>query len=137
MAGAASRDLRILKDSTPIAGVNSKSIAVADEPIDVTTDEDSGFRTLLEASGTKTMDISFSGVTKDQVMEELIMTGGSKLLTDITVEFPTFGAQTTGATISGNFFFNGMTINGGGSDGAIEFDGTLQSSGEWTYTPGS
>jgi len=103
MAGAASRDLRILKDSTPIAGVNSKSIAVADEPIDVTTDEDNG----------------------------------SKLLTDITIEFPTFGAQVTGATISGDFYFNGYTENGGGSDGAIEFDGTLQSSGEWTYTPGS
>jgi predicted secreted protein len=135
--GAASRDLLIKKGATRLAGINSKSIAVADEPIDITTDEDGGFRLLLDVSGTSTLDISFSGVTKDTVLRALALTGGSKLLTDITIEYPPVGAQTTGDSISGDFFFNGLTENGGGSDGAIEFDGTMQSSGEWTFTAGS
>lgn len=136
--GAASRDLIISKNSQRLLGINSKSIAVAKEPIDITTDEDNGYRLLLDVAGTKTLDISFSGVTKDVALRGIIMTEGGQMLTDIEIEFPIDGAQTTtGDKISGDFFFNGYTENGGGSDGAIEFDGTLQSSGEWTYTVGS
>lgn len=135
--GAASRDLLIKKGATRLAGITSKSIAVANEPIDITTDEDNGFRLLLDQAGTKTLDISFSGITKDTVLRGLALTVGSMLFTDITIEYPPIGAQTTGDSISGDFYFNGLTENGGGSDGAIEFDGTLQSSGEWTFTPGA
>ena len=137
MAGAASRDLLIEKNDIAIAGVNSKSIAIAKEPIDITTDEDNGYRTLLSEAGTKSLDISISGVTKDTLLRSLIMTEQSMLLTDISIQYPPYGAQSTGDTITGDFYFNGFTENGGGSDGAVEFDGTLQSSGAWTYTVGT
>lgn len=137
MAGAASRDLLILKNSTAIAGVNAKSIAVASSPIDVTTDEDSGYRTLLDASGLETLDISGSGVEKAAVLRDLAHSSGTKLLTDVTIEFPPIAAEVTGASISGDFFLTSYTSNGGNSDGAIEFDFALQSSGQWTYTPGA
>jgi predicted secreted protein len=133
----ASRDLIISKNSTRLLGINSKSISVAKEPIDITTDEDNGYRLLLDVAGTKTMDISFSGITKDLTLRGIIMTDGGQLLTDIEIEFPPVGAQSSGDTITGDFFFNGHNENGGGSDGAIEFDGTLQSSGVWTYTVGT
>ena len=136
-AGAASRDILVKKGATRIAGINSKSVAIAKEPIDVTTDEDNGYRTLLSEAGTKTLDVSFSGVFADGVLLDIAATEQTQLLTDITLEFPPVGAQTTGAEFSGNFYLNGMTINGGGSDGAIEFDGTLQSSGPWVYTVGT
>lgn len=137
MTAAASRDLLILKNSTAIAGVNAKSINFAGSPIDVTTDEDGGYRVLLDASGLETLDISGSGVEKDAVLRDLALTAGTvKLLTDITIEFPTVGTETTGASISGDFFLTSYTSNGGSSDGAIEFDFALQSSGQWTYTPG-
>lgn len=137
MAGGASRDLLILRGGTRIAGVNSKSVAVAKEGIEITTDEDNGYRLYLPEAGTKTLDISFSGVTKDPTLRAQILTEQAQLLTDITVEYPPIGSQTTGDSLSGDFYFNGYTDNGGGSDGAIEFDGTLQSSGEWTFTAGS
>lgn len=138
MAAAASRLLLVKQNAIALAGISSKSMAVAKEPIDVTTDEDNGYRLLLDVAGTKTLDISFSGVTKDTDLRALILTEQSQLLTDITLEFPITGSQvTTGDVISGNFYFNGMSETGGGSDGAIEFDGTFQSSGEWTYTAGS
>lgn len=133
---AASRDLIIKKDSTALMGINSKSLSLAKEPIDVTTDEDNGFRLLLADAGTKTLDISFSGVTKDTILRTLIMTDQSQLLTDITIQYPPYGAQAAGDTITGDFYFNGFTENGGGSDGAVEFDGTLQSSGVWTWAAG-
>lgn len=129
MAAGKSRDFIIKKNAVAIAGVTSKSVAIAKEPIDITTDSDDGFRTFLADAGTKSLDISFSGVTKDKVMRELIITDQTVLLTDITIEYP------DGSTITGNFVFNGFTENGGSPDGAVEFDGTLQSSGAWVYTP--
>ena len=136
MAGAASRDLLVKKNSVALLGINAKSISIAKEPIDITTDENNGYRTLLEVSGTKSLDISFSGVTKDVLLRSIIMVDGGQLLTDIEIQYPLFGGQTVGDTITGDFFFNGWTENGGSSDGAIDFSGTLQSSGEWIFTPG-
>ncbi len=136
--GSASRDLIINKNATRLLGINAKSISCGKEPIDITTDEDNGYRLLLSQAGTKALDISFSGVTKDTILRKQILTEQTQLLTDIDIEFPLVGSQTvTGDTITGDFFFNGHSENGGGSDGAIEFDGTLQSSGEWTYIEGS
>ena len=134
---AASRDLIINKNATRLLGINSKSISVAKEPIDITTDEDNGYRLLLDVAGTKTLDISFSGVTKDGLLRGIINTDGGQMLTDIEIEFAPIGAQSAGDTITGDFFFNGFNETGGGSDGAIEFDGTLQSSGVWVYTVGT
>ena len=138
MAGAASRLLLVKKGGTTLVGVNAKTIAAGSSAIDVTTDDDSGFRTLLDVAGVETLGISGSGVTKDPVLRQLILTGGSKLLTDITIEYPKVGSQaTTGDSIAGDFYFSSFTETGGSSDGAIEFDFSMQSSGEWTLTPGS
>ena len=136
-AGAASRDILVKKGATRIAGINSKSIAIAKEPIDVTTDEDNGYRTLLSAAGTKTLDISFSGVFADGILLDITASEQTQLLTDITLELPIVGAQTTGASFSGNFYLSGITVSGGSPDGAAEFDGTLQSSGAWTFVAGA
>jgi predicted secreted protein len=136
--GAASRDLTISKDSTRLLGINSKSISVAKEPIDITTDEDNGYRLLMSQAGTKTLDLSFSGVVKDLVLRGQMMDEQTQLLTDIEIQFPIVGAQTTtGDTITGNFYLSAYGEDGGGYDGAIEFNGSLQSSGVWTRTAGS
>tara|TARA_R110002167_G_scaffold180152_4_gene380350 strand:- start:7693 stop:8106 length:414 start_codon:yes stop_codon:yes gene_type:complete len=137
MAAAASRDLIIKKNAVRWLGITSKGVSIAKEAIDITSDEDNGFRTLLDDVGSKTLDISFSGVTKDTTIRTLINTDGSQLYTDITVEFPPVGAQTTGDTISGSFFLNSVSETGGDSNGTISFDGALQSSGAWTYTAGA
>jgi len=88
-------------------------------------------------AGTKTLDISFSGITKDDTLRDIILGSGSALLTDIEIEYPPIGTQTTGDTITGDFYFNGFTEDGGDKAGAITFSGTLQSSGEWTHTKGT
>ena len=137
MAAAASRDLIIKKNAVRWLGITSKGVSIAKEAIDITSDEDNGYRTLLDDVGSKTLDISFSGVTKDTTIRTLINTDGSQLYTDITVEFPPVSAQTTGDTISGSFFLNSVSETGGDSNGTISFDGALQSSGEWTYTAGA
>ena len=135
--GGASREMAILKNGVRILGAQSKSISVGSTPIDVTSDEDNGFRLFLDEVGLQTLDISASGVTKDETLRQLALTGGSKLFQDVTIEFPPVGTQTTGDEISGDFYFDSFNENGGGSDGALEYDFTMKSSGEWTLTPGT
>ena len=50
------------------AGVRSKSLSINNDPVDVTSDEDGGYRTLLDTPGQVALDITFSGIEKDTVM---------------------------------------------------------------------
>lgn len=129
MAANKGRDLLIKKGSATLAGIRTKTISAAGEPIDITSDDDNGFRTLLACPGNRSLDISFDGITKDAVLRSVVLTGGDDyLLEDITVEYP------NGDTISGSFFLTNVDETGAYND-AITFSGSLQSSGQWTYTP--
>ena len=100
-----------------IKGVRTKNPTVTREPIDVTTDDDAGWRTLLAEPGQRQIDLSFSGITEDETLIAAIMSGASVVET-IRIIVP------TGGSFEGDFFFN-----------AVTFEGELQSSGEITYTP--
>lgn len=120
------RKLLIKKDGTLIAGVRTKSMTIGNEAIDVTTDDDSGFRTLLEESATKQIDLSVEGLTKDDTLLAIAANGGT-LIDTYTIEFP------SGATISGDFRFNNFEMGAEYTD-AITFTSEIHSTGEYTYT---
>lgn len=131
------RELLIKKATVVLAGVRTKSLSFAGEPVDVTTDDDTGARTLLAESGQEAIDLSVEGITKDTVLRAAALGSGSLMLTDITLEFPKTGTQvTTGDTISGSFFLSSLEESGTYND-AMTFSASLQSSGAWTYTPGA
>ena len=122
------RELVVKKDSTAIAGVQTKSVSVDGSPVDITSDDDSGWRTLLSDPGVRSVDMSVEGVTKDAILRAAVFDGTSLLLTDITLDYP------NGDALSGNFYLANLEENGTHND-AVKFTGTLQSSGEITYTP--
>lgn len=123
------RNLKINRGSTAIAGIRAKTITANGEPIDVTTDDENGFRTLLSDPAVRSIDISFEGVTKDNELRQVLLTGATTLLlTDINIDYP------NGDTLTGDFYFNNLEETGNYND-AVQFSGSLQSSGEWTYTP--
>lgn len=127
MAASSGRELLIKKGATVLAGVRTKTVTINGEPIDVTTDDDSGFRTLLADPATRSIDLSVEGITKDAVLRAIVAGGGSQLLTDITVEYP------DGAVIAGDFYLVSIEESGEYQD-AVTFTASLQSSGEYTYT---
>lgn len=127
MAAESGRNLVINKNATAIAGVRAKTITTGNEAIDISTDDELGWRTLLTNPGQRTFDISIEGVTKDTVLRAAAF-GANLLLTDITVDFP------DGATLSGDFYFNNYEESGNYND-AVTFSASLQSSGVITYTP--
>jgi predicted secreted protein len=130
MAAANGRELKVLKNNVVIAGVRTKTVAIAGAPVDITTDDDQGFRTMLGEAGTYSIDLTVEGVTKDDTLRAVILAGGSLLLTDITIEYP------DGGEISGDFFLASVEDSGEYAD-ALTFSASLQSSGAWTYTAGT
>ena len=130
MAKSIGRNLKIKKGGTVIAAVRAKSISWAGEPVDITTDDDAGFRTLLsDAQGQEQIDISGDGVTTDSIFRDIALDPAtSKHLTDITLEWE------TGEIIAGDFRLASYEETGPYNE-ARTFTFSLQSSGQWVYTP--
>ena len=134
MAVAPGRDLLIERSTdggttyVKIASVREKSVAKTNEPIDVTTDDSLAHRTLLAEPAMRTVDVSVSGVTDDDILMAAISASTASLvLEDIRVTYP------DGATDEGTFFLNSLTRTGSYQD-AVTFEAQLLSSGEVVYT---
>ena len=134
MAEIAGRKLLIQRDiigvPTTIASVRSKSVSISNEPIDITTDDSDGWRTLLAEPGNRTVDISVSGVMVDDELRALILAAtDSVVLESISIVYP------DGGSIEGSFYLNSYSETGEYQD-AVTFEASLQSSGPITYSTG-
>ncbi len=114
---------------TVIAGVRTRSFTVDSAPIDITTDDDTGLRTLLEEAGQQQLDISVEGLLKDDTLLTKII-NGSTFIQEMTIKLPFSPGN---GTIVGDFRLNNFEVSGE-YQGAITFSATLQSSGTFTYT---
>lgn len=71
---------------TQATGLTAKSVSLANEPIDITSDDDNGFRTSLDdVSGSRSADFKLSGVIKDQTLLAKVALEAS---IDIRIVFP-------------------------------------------------
>jgi predicted secreted protein len=117
--------------SSPVAvgilGARNKTMTMNGEPVDVTSDDDSGYRTLLETdAGQKSVDLSIEGITKD-----------GAFLSDITNDafVDSYEILITGiGTLAGMFFVVNAAITGPYNE-ASGFSAEFQSTGVWTFTP--
>ncbi|CAB4157271.1 COG5437 Predicted secreted protein [uncultured Caudovirales phage] len=134
MAGANGRQLIIEwgTGATPpvLVGIRTRGYTVTNDYVDVTTDDDGGWRTLLAAPGLRSMEVTVGGISSDQVLiaDAIASTVTAKTL---QVEFP----LTTG-NLSGLFLCSSFEQTGE-HDGAVEFTATFMSAGVVTYTAGS
>lgn len=111
-----------------IACLRTKSFTIANEAIDITDDCSGAWRELLAEPGNRTIDISASGLSKDDTITALVVTDtASVVLEDIQIELP------SGATIDGSFFITSYAQTGEYQD-AVTFDLEMQSSGAPTFT---
>lgn len=128
MAANVGRNLLLKTGSTVLAGLRTKGISINGEPIDITTDDDGGYRTLLDEAGQKALDISIDGITKDNDLRQAMATGMTLTLAGVSLEYP------NGDTLTGTFMLVSLEESAAYND-AVTFTGSLQSSGAWTYTP--
>jgi len=132
MAGASGRDLKIEWGSGPTAlvGVRTRGYTVTNDYVDVTTDDDSGWRTLLANPGLRSIEVTVGGISSDQVLIADIMAANVAAKT-LHIEFPI----TTG-NLAGTFLVSSFEQSGE-HDGAVEFSATFMSTGAVTYTAGT
>jgi TP901-1 family phage major tail protein len=124
------RDLTFTWDSVALAGVQTKGYTVSNTYVDVTTDDEDGWRTLLADPGLRAVEATVGGITKNQVLLAEVMKAsitGEPLLIDL---------PTTTGTLAGTFLCSSYEETGE-HDGAVKFTATFMSSGAVTYTAGT
>lgn len=126
MAGNAGRKVNFEWGGDTVPGVREKSIAIAGEPIDVTSDDSDGWRELLSEAAENQVDLSLSGVTKSHALKTAWFEGDRT--EEVTITYP------DGATLAGTFFLASFTDTAPYND-AMTFEAELQSSGPVTFTP--
>jgi TP901-1 family phage major tail protein len=111
-----------------VAGVREKSVNFGAGPVDVTSDEDSGWRTLLTVAGQQEVNMSVSGILKSNTLKTDMFAGNRTKVAELV--FP------DGGVITGDFYLasyeEGATYNG-----EQTFTAELQSTGSVSYTPPS
>lgn len=115
------------KGLTTVAAVRTRSMTLGNEVVDITSDDDNGFRTMLAEPGNKTLDLTVEGVFKDATMLTVAMST-SDILEAFSILFPTIG------TIAGDFVVTSFEA-GAAYNEAGTFSCSLQSSGTFTFTP--
>lgn len=111
-------------EETLIASLTSKEMSVADEPVDITSDDDAGWRKLLaDTSGTRSVDISVEGILKTNQVGVLIE-GGDDI--GLAFNIPTV------RKITGTFRVTAYSTGAPTAEG-VTFSATFQSSGAVTF----
>lgn len=131
MAGANGRQLTIEWGAGPttLVGIRTKGYTITNDYVDVTTDDDDGWRTLLADPGLRSIEVTVGGISSDQVLIADIMDANVSAKT-LHIEFP----LTTGNLV-GSFLISSFEQTGE-HDGAVEFSATFMSTGAVTYTAG-
>lgn len=117
-------------DDTTLAGVRTRGLTVTNDYVDVTTDDDEGWRTLLADPGLRSLEITIGGVTKDEILLAEIMAANVEAKA-LTANLPT--SLTTPGTVDGDFLISSFEQTGD-HDGEVEFSVTFMSTGVITYT---
>lgn len=121
MAAKLGRKLLVTWGGTPLAGVREKGVNRNGEPVDVTSDDDNGWRTLLTEAGQNQIDISISGVSKNPDLRADWHAGSRTKTLEITDTIT--GEETTGT------YFLASYNETGSYNGAVTFEATFQSTG--------
>lgn len=137
MARTNGRDIKIFdgdsSTGTLLAVVNSKTININNNPVDVTGDSDAGWITLLQRPGTKQVSFDCSGFTDSETLRERALSAtGSDIQKTMTIAYldPADGS-TIVYEITGTFNITAFSETGA-SDGGLEFSASFQSSGAVT-----
>lgn len=132
MSGFNGRALTVDWDSTTLVGIRTRGLSISAEGVDVTTDDDTGERTLLAQPGVRSAEITVAGITSDEVLiGEMLVGIASRTLTAAVVNLPS--ALATPGNVTFQAFISAFEITGE-HDGAVEFTATLMSGGAITYT---
>ncbi len=153
--GAASTPVDLRKNAfVAVAAVTSKGFSMAGGSIDVTADDDDGFRQLLEHGTGKAISVSVEGFSESYAFRNLALSKGEDAVV-IRYANPSAGyvsgtqpiqtathrlgmrfrAQEGSATryLFGTWVMTAYEETGGAPDGGVTFTATFENPGDWGY----
>ncbi len=102
-------------------GVTTKGFEIANEPIDITSDDSNGWQTFMAKNGQKAITMTIDGVFTDDRLKIKALSNENIMLTDVTV----YDGKTT---LTGDWVIASFS-NAGEKDGSVTFSASLSSSG--------
>lgn len=126
--GFAGRTIIVRQGGIVIAGIRTKTLTFEGEPIDTTSDENDGWRTLLATYGTRGLTASVEGVTKSHQLK--IAALSQAVMSELTFTWP------DGFEVIGDFALANYAETGPYDDAAT-FSCEFRSSGELGYDVGT
>ena len=127
MSARVGRELKLLRGGDVIAGVRAKSFSINRNPVDITSDDDLGYRSLLVDPGEIQISLSVEGVTKDSILRAAAV-ATAPIYEDMKLEWP------DGFAIEMDWFFASFSETGNYNE-AITFSAEFQGSGVPVITP--
>ena len=128
MAGFLGRAITFTWGGVSITGLREKGLNINGEPVDETSGENNGWRSLLVDPGENTVELTISGVTKSKTFKTDWFAGNRQKAVVLT--YPTGDA----GIITGTFMLVSFNETQPYKDAAT-YEATLQSTGTITYTP--
>lgn len=126
MTALAGRKVIVSKDGTPIASCQTKTLTINSEPIDITTDDDNAWRTLLDGdSASRSAEFKVDGIAKSTALMSEIL--NNEDLVTLSVDMPGLG------NYEGSFKMTSLEL-GAPHDAAVKFSASFVSSGPFDAT---
>ena len=136
MAALIGRDVVLTWDSVAVAGGKTTGMTINNTAVDVTTNDSSGWRTLLAESGQQNVDLTISGILVDSTLMAASISGDTTAATLFTFPKELDGDTASGPVIGGTFKMVSFAT-GEETEAGVTFDASFQSSGEVTFTAGA
>lgn len=124
------RDLTIDWDATTLVGVQSRSLSMTNELVEITSDDDSGWTNYLAKAGKKGIEVKVDGVYS---AETLIAEFFNNAVTGETTVANLPSGLTTPGDFTGTFLLQSLELSAD-HDGEVKFSATFVSKGAVTYT---
>lgn len=132
-AGIKGRAVVVRRNGVNLAGVRTKSIAIAGSPIDVTTDDDDGVRRLKDEPGQVDVSISVSGIVLNNTLRSEALSTSDRVSQTQFIFGGFEGSPANTHGFVGDFFLASYTESGE-YNGVVTFEAEFQSAGLVTFT---
>ena len=134
MTGFNGRKLTIDWDSVTLVGVRTRGFTITNDHVDVTTDDDVGWRKLLADPGLRSIEVTVGGITSDEILvNEMLKASITGEPLDIMLPTGTAAGVSTPGKLAGTFMVSSFEQTGE-HDGGAEFSTTFMSDGAVVYT---
>lgn len=128
------RAVIVRRNGVVVAGARVKGISIAGAPVDITTDDDAGWRKVLEAPGQLEVSLSISGIVLSEAMRVEAMSADDRIAATQLVFPGPAGSPADSHGWSGDFFLSNYSENAEYQN-SVTFEAELISSGPIVYTP--